>query len=788
MTDLRARLQATLGDAYTIERELGGGGMSRVFLADEHGLGRKVVIKVLPSEAAGTLSVERFKREIQFAAALQQANIVPVLNAGETGGVPFYTMPYVDGESLRARLATSGALDIPEAIGWLKEIARALSHAHGRHVVHRDIKPDNILISGGSAMVTDFGIAKALSDSASAGAGALTGTGITLGTPAYMAPEQASGDARVDHRADIYAFGCLAYEMLTGAPPFAGQSPQAMLASHLTRDPEPIEEKRDRLPKALASLVSRCLAKDPAERPQSAIELVYALDDLSAPPPSHVPFSAARIRRGPVVALAAFVVIALASLAILPVLTRTRQAGSRSVAVLPFENTSRDTTIDYLEDGISDHVRDAVARLTGVTVKARSSSRRLKGKPAREAGRALGASLILLGTVSRAGPRIHVTAEIVHAADENAMWSDSFDGPVEAMPSIQDSLVHAISVALSVSTTRGRSERGTADPVAYDEFLRGRFEGDRTNWEAALRHFRAAAERDPGFARAHANVAIAYSNIPTVGIAAADSFNVLARSSAARALAIDSTVADAYLALSNVKANELLLADAITPLERAIALDPTTVESRVAYGLGLMQIGRVDAGLAAMRRAFAMDPLSSMATGVLAYGWLMAGHPDSAIVRGRAGASLDPDNILIRQVLAEALAFSGARDSASVEYERAYHLGPDRFDGRANLIYARIAAGREADALGERALLDREGQSNSPFYRRALADVALGRTDSAMAELERSVDAREPMFSLISLPCDPRFDPLKRNVRFASLIKRLGATPCAPRLAWPFVG
>jgi len=226
--ELLERLQPTLGGMYTLERDLGGGGMARVFAAHERALGRRVVIKVLPPDTAARVSIERFKREITLAAPLQQANIVPLLSAGDVDRLPYYTMPFVEGESLRVRLTRNRELPIGEAIGILKEVARALAFAHEHGVVHRDVKPDNVLLSGGTAMVTDFGVAKALSVSTNAGESGLTSLGVALGTLAYMAPEQATADPSIDHRADVYAFGAVAYEMLSGQPAFAGRSPQAM--------------------------------------------------------------------------------------------------------------------------------------------------------------------------------------------------------------------------------------------------------------------------------------------------------------------------------------------------------------------------------------------------------------------------------------------------------------------------------------------------------------------------------------------------------------------------------
>src|SRR5512146_406089 len=280
--DLRAQLQTTLGDTYRLERELGGGGMSRVFEAEELRLKRKVAVKVLSPELAQGLSVSRFEREIQTAAALQQANIVPVLSAGDIEGLPFYTMPFVDGESLRARLVR-GPLSITEVISVVRDVSKALAYAHRQGVVHRDIKPDNVLLSEGTAVVTDFGIAKAISAARTGGAGAtLTQIGTSIGTPAYMAPEQAAGDPEIDHRADIYSLGAMAYELLAGRPVFADRTPQRMLAAHMSEAPQPIAELRPDAPASLAALVMQCLAKDPTARPQTASDVVRVLDTVTS--------------------------------------------------------------------------------------------------------------------------------------------------------------------------------------------------------------------------------------------------------------------------------------------------------------------------------------------------------------------------------------------------------------------------------------------------------------------------------------------------------------------------
>ena len=283
--DLRDELEAALGELYSIQQELGGGGMSRVFLAEETALGRRVVVKVLPRELTGGVNVDRFRREIMLAAQLQHPHIVTLLATGEVGGVPYYTMPYEEGRSLRSHLRERGPLPIAEVVGLLGDVAKALVFAHDRGVIHRDIKPDNILVCGGAAVVSDFGIAKAVSDAKDVRppvehSETLTQIGMSIGTPTYMAPEQAAAEPDVDHRADIYAFGCTAYEMLAGRPPFCDMSTRKLLAAHLSQPPEPILSRRPDTPPALAALVMACLEKEPADRPQNAGELTRVLELL----------------------------------------------------------------------------------------------------------------------------------------------------------------------------------------------------------------------------------------------------------------------------------------------------------------------------------------------------------------------------------------------------------------------------------------------------------------------------------------------------------------------------
>ena len=297
--ELRTRLQAGLGSAFTLERELGGGGMSRVFVATETALGRTVVVKVLPPELSGALSADRFRREIQLAAKLHHPHIVPVLASGEADRMLYYTMPFVEGDSLRSKLARSGELPIAESIRLLHDVADALAYAHAHGVVHRDLKPDNILMAGRHALVIDFGVAKAMYAAAASDEDKeFTSAGVALGTPAYMAPEQAAADPQADHRVDLYALGIVAYEMLAGSHPFAGRKGRAMLAAHATETPEDIAKRRPSVPPYLASIVERLLEKRPADRLSTGEQVVHELDAVTTPSEESSTGARARVDAG----------------------------------------------------------------------------------------------------------------------------------------------------------------------------------------------------------------------------------------------------------------------------------------------------------------------------------------------------------------------------------------------------------------------------------------------------------------------------------------------------------
>jgi TolB-like protein len=479
MSSISDRLLSALGGSYTIERELTGGGMALVFVGEDHDLSRKVVIKILPPELAASVSAERFRREILTVARLQHPHIVPILKAGEVDGLPYFVMPYVDGESIDIRLRRTPTFTVRETLGIMKDVARALAFAHAQGVVHRDIKPGNVLLAAGSATVTDFGVAKALSSarrSGEKGAG-LTNTGMSLGTILYMAPEQAAGDPDIDGRADIYSLGITAYEMLAGTAPFAALGPRAMLTARLTLAPPPLSKIRKDVPAGLELLIARCLAIDPADRPQTAAELVEALEDPQTLSGSFASSATRIARRGSRVTRAVVGALALVGAIVVSagiyervhtgnssVLAESTAAAGKPVdlgviAVLPFVNLGADSS-SYLATGVTNAVAGKLMMTPGLRVLAPGRPRSVKRRSDTTSTANVAARLVLEGTVERVGDRLRVTARLSSTDDDVMQWADVFDRDVKDIFTVEDEIAGAIAASVRPMTAQRKAIPG----------------------------------------------------------------------------------------------------------------------------------------------------------------------------------------------------------------------------------------------------------------------------------------------------------------------------------------
>jgi eukaryotic-like serine/threonine-protein kinase len=511
-TALLDSLQIHLGASYAIERELGGGGMARVFLATETALGRRVVLKVLAPELVESVSADRFRREIQFAARLQHPNIVQLLAAGQVGNLLYYTMPFVDGESLRRRLVREGELPIAETLRLLTEVARALSCAHQQGIVHRDITPGNILLAQGGAQVTDFGIAKALVEAVELEA--LTSSGLALGTPLYMAPEQGLGGA-IDQRSDLYALGVVAYEMLTGAPPFTGRTQQAVLGAHATEQPVELATRRPSVPALLSTLVMRLLEKHPADRPESADEVVRLLESISTSAPATTRGakpSLPGLRRSHWLAVASISGLAVAA-ALLTFRKNVQPVplDSHVVAVLPFRVTGADSSLRYLREGMLDLLASKLSGTTGMrTVDPRtllrawrdaggSAGSDIDRAAALNMARAVGAGRLLEGEVIGTASRLVLNARL---SGEEGDIRASLEGPADSLTSLVDRLAAQL-LSVTAGLDQGRLAAVTTTSLpALRAYLDGRTAHRRGDYAAARDLFDQAIERDSSFALA----------------------------------------------------------------------------------------------------------------------------------------------------------------------------------------------------------------------------------------------------------------------------------------------
>ncbi len=665
---------AALQDRYTLERELGRGGMATVYLATDLKHKRSVALKVLRPELALTLGPERFRREIELAARLQHPHILAVHDSGETAGQLWFTMPFVEGESLRARLSRQKQLPVEDALQIAKEAAQALEYAHQHGVIHRDIKPENILLTtDGSTLVADFGIARALR----AGDDRLTSTGFAVGTPAYMSPEQASGERDLGPTTDVYSLACVLYEMLVGEPPFTGPTPQAILARCLSGETPRVRVVRPGVQPGLERAVTRALAAVPADRFASAADFLRALaasaGSLASGATGVAPAAVSRSTRRP---LALAVVVTLGLLAVVDLgLMRQRSrglsdaigAGTMRLAVLPFENLGRPDE-EYFADGMTDEVRGKLAGLPALTVIARASSSQYKGttKGPEQIGKELGAQYLLTATVrwDRSGEasRVRVTPELIRASDASTRWQQPFEAAMTDVFAVQGQIAaqvaQALDVALGAKEQQTIREKPTLNLGAYDAFLKG--EAARRayslgfgNLQRAVEYYEQAVALDSTFAQAWAQLGRARALL--YGVAQFTDI-VAARHAAERAVVLAPNRAEGHLALGDYyyfgirsidrawqayqeglklapADAELLTAsalseqglgrweDALGHLDRARDVDPRSVGTANQFALNLERLRRYPEALVAADRALALAPndLSTILTKVLAY-------------------------------------------------------------------------------------------------------------------------------------------------------------------------
>lgn len=773
---------------YQILALVGGGGMGVVYEALDARLGRTVALKFLqPRPGADDSAAERFRQEARTVAALEHPNVCTVHEIGETDdGQLFLAMPLYQGETLQRRIAR-GPLPVDEAVAVAVQVARGLAKAHARGIVHRDVKPSNVLVTDdGVVKLLDFGIAE-LADVT------LTGAAGPLGTAAYMSPEQARGGP-VDHRTDLWSLGVVLHEMLTGRRPFPGTDAAAMLDAVRHAAPTPVATLRPDVPPALARLVATALARSPDARHQSARQLerdLLALGLADGVPGDVTPSTRSARRGARRLALAAIAAVSLGlvSTAAWRGATRERPAPA-TIAVLPFADRSPGRDQEYFSDGISEELIATLARVEGLRVASRTSAFAFRGREVdiRTVGARLGVATVLEGSVRRAGDKLRITAQLVNVADGYQLWSDSFDRDAGDAFAIQQEIARAIAQTLRVrlvGAAAGAGAREEPDAQAYDLYLKGRhalYLKGRYAWysrtEEGLRtaatYFEQAVAQAPRYARAHAGLADAYAVLGFYDyLAPADAFP-RAEAAATRALAIDPALAAPHATLGYAALYyHWDLARGDEAFRRAIALDDGYSTAHQWYANLLTAAGRFPEALREMRRAEEIDPLSLIAKA--AVGWVLyhAGEHAAALAQSRATLELNPDYAVAHLWSGWALQALDSLPAAVAAHRRALAAADSGGLYVANLARSLALAGERAEAERLLRRLQARGDSGRyvPAYEIAKVHEALGRPDQAFAWLERA--RAERSHSMVFLRVDPQLARLRADPRFARLLARV---------------
>jgi serine/threonine-protein kinase len=719
--------------------------MATVYLAAEPRHDRQVAIKVLMPELSASVGSERFLREIRIAARLSHPHILPLLDSGEAAGLLYYVMPYIADGSLRDRLVTNGRLDLAEAVGIAAEIGHALDFAHRQGFVHRDVKPENILFTDGHAVLADFGIARACN---SVGKGVITEAGLTLGTPEYMSPEQAAGERSLSYGSDIYSLACVVYEMLTGRAPLLGTNPHSTMAKQVTGVALPLRSLRPEASSALESAIARALEKSPGDRFATVNEFVSALQRGLVAPPS----------------------VAMPSAAL------------RTIAVLPFVNSSSDPDNEYLSDGLTDELINALVRVEGLRVSSRTSVFALKGQPldVRAIGALLGASWVLEGTVRRAENRLRITAQLSSTDDGRLLWSQRYDRTLDDVFAIQEELARTIVDTLwtksFVQLEQPVARRYTESVTAYALYLRGRYAWNkRTQKDVAdaIELFGQAIAVDPEYAPAYAGLSDAYALQLDYRSVPVDEGHRLAKEYAERAIAIDDTVAEAHAALAWT--TFIHGWDWVTSQReflRAIALNPSYATARQWYAFWLAAMGRTDEALVEAHTALELDPASISIRRSVGFAYIYARRYDQVHHHLGRAMAMNPTQEENYRILGMALSLQGHHAEAQQVLREGTALPGASSYTIATLGWALARNGAIDEATAVLRQLEATAAHSyvSPVSFATL-HLGLGNIDEALTYAERSHSERRgwPVYFRVN----PLVDPLRGEPRFEALMEAM---------------
>ena len=768
-------LRVALAGRYEIEREIGQGAFATVYLAKDSRHDRQLALKVLNADPSSEIGELRFIREIRMLARLQHPNILPLHDSGHVEALLYYLMPYVSGETLRARMSRERHLPIDAATRISCEAADALSYAHSQGIIHRDIKPENILLSGGHAIVADFGIARAIDV---AGVQQLTRTGMGgPGTPAYMSPEQLMGDRQLDGRSDIYSLGCVLYEMLTGKPPFAGK--EGFVKRFTEAPPQPSSIRKE-VPRWLDDVVMKTLARDPEERYGRAEDLVRALSHHAAIEPHPSTTSATGKSNDsprPVETIAYRLTPTAAN--------RLRETEQPSIGVLPFANMSENPDNEYFSDGITEEILNALSRIPTLKVAARTSTFALKGKSLgiTEIGQLLNVKTILEGSVRRMGQRVRISAQLVNARDGYHIWSERYDREIEDVFEIQDEIARTIVDRLKVKLTAAQDEalgkRHTENVAAYELYLRGRHCCDRWNLTGmlgkAIRHYEHALAKDPDYALAYHGLAEAYSVPGLWGLLPTSTVIPKALAAATRAVELAPELAESRASLGFVQLLSLDWEAAESSLLHAIDLNPRYALAHSYYAWLLSIVDRQREAAEAARLGQELDQLSPVTNGIAALVSYHGRQYDQAITECQRALERDRTSFLALLAMTLSYAAKGMYKEAINHAERGVSLSPDVNLLRALLAVVYAMAGERVSA--EKVLAELLERSNQVYVGPTMISwiyANLDEPDSAFDWLGKASSARDctlgfgiraPVYDRIS--GDPRFEGLLAGLGLA---------------------
>jgi serine/threonine protein kinase/Flp pilus assembly protein TadD len=738
----RAVLESiTVSDRYTVDRELGRGGMAVVYLARDRKHDRPVAIKILRPEIAVGLGAQRFLLEIQILARLQHPHILALLDSGTTDEAsprPFYVMPYVDGETLRQRLTREGPLPVAEALRLVRETGEALHYAHEQGLIHRDVKPENVLLSQGHALVADFGIARA----AGVAAGdRLTRTGLSMGTPAYMSPEQAGGEREVDARADQYSLACVLYELLAGQPPFTGLDAFAVLSRQVLDPVPPLTTLRPGVPGSVRRAIERALSKVPADRFETVLEFLSALEAPEAP----------------------------------------AAAPKKAIVVLPFANLSPDPDNAYFADGLMEEVIADLSRVRALTVISRTSSVKLKetGWDLRRIGRELNVRYALEGSVRRAGSTLRITAQLIDTETDAHLWAEKYSGTVDDVFDLQERLsrqiVEALRITLSPPEDREIAERPITDIRAYEYYQRARQEYYRYTAEG-MAAARALAEHGLAVVGPHEAL---YGMLGTVYawspiVLGGDEETTLreAEACARRAFELNPNSAQGLSIMGQVAYRRGQAGEAVRLLTQACAADPNNPDAMHQLGGAYLLGGRIGPMREVLTRLVELDPLTASNHCLLGMSYSLGGDAPAALLSHRRAVDLDPRSTICRVCAAVALVAAGRDAEAASQFEWLERQPSDDPLATVAVRFRRGLTGERAAVLSPPSAAERAMAESDEYwsYLMAGAYALVGEADEALSWLEHAVTVRGWVDYVYFTRHDRFLESLRSTRRFQELM------------------